>query len=367
MQSNGDIMIAGVIYNDAAFNNITGPLALYNAVALNARLPAQPTSPAALIPPFPSSSIVLKPQFWPVKKGGFTALPVWDWNAHKPGSPADGKYAGYEMQALWRRAVAITDLPNPTPPPSITYLYGVRDSTGNQPLGPITYTNLTQISPPAFRVVSVKDFYHRQLNQPDLDQLSTCDRALLDASAWWAYNRAFEPGDSVVLVAMHIMTKEQADWTFQTLWWHPDATNVTACGRYCTDRPTNLTDTTFSHYMLATTYGQPAKPGNQNYYAPPSTKGAVWPVAYNPYIELAASHPITTNCMNCHHRAAWPPQASFDRPDENRTSAYLQTNTPNPNALEVYQWTNPVFNGLVILDSMWAISDRGGYPASSGR
>jgi hypothetical protein len=39
--------------------------------------------------------------------------------------------------------------------------------------------------------------------------------------------------------------------------------------------------------------------------------------------------------------------------------------SPNPNALEVYQWTNAVFNGLVILDSMWAISDRAGYPASA--
>ena len=47
-------------------------------------------------------------------------------------------------------------------------------------------------------------------------------------------------------------------------------------------------------------------------------------------------------------------------------SAYLQTNTPNPNALEMYQWTDPVFNGLVILDSMWAVSDRAGYPASTG-
>jgi hypothetical protein len=33
--------------------------------------------------------------------------------------------------------------------------------------------------------------------------------------------------------------------------------------------------------------------------------------------------------------------------------------------LEVFQENNPIFNGLVTLDSMWAVSDRGGYPLST--
>jgi hypothetical protein len=374
MQSNGDIMVAGVIYNDAAIKHIlgnNGPRAivgprLYNAVILNNLLPKDKNDPPKAIPWFPASSIVLKPMFWPVKKGGFTALPVWDWDAHKPGSPADGKYAGYEIQSLWNRAVAITDLPNPTPPPKIEYLHGVYDSTGTNLIGPVTYNNTTQISPPAFQVVSVNDFYHRQLNQAELRELSTCDRALLDASAYWAYNRAFEPGDYVVLVAMHIMTKEQQDWTFQSLWYHPDADKPGKC-RYCQSRPTNLTDKTFQHYLLTTTYGTTQKSGNKNYYAPPNTQSgaAIWPVAYNPYIELAASHPITTNCMNCHHRAAWPPLASQGKPDEGRASSYLQETPPNPNVLEVFKEDASIFNGLLTLDAMWAVSDRAGYPLSS--
>jgi len=293
-----------------------------------------------------------------VQKGGFTVLPVWDWNAHKPGSPADGQYAGYEIQAFWSRAVAITDLPNPRPPSQITYLYGVKDPSGQKPLGPITYDSS------AFRVASLKEFYHRQITQAELASYSPCDRALLDASAWWAYNRAFAAGDYLVLVAMHIVTKEQPDWTFQSLWWHPDAADPdpSKCGRFCEDRPTNLTDTTFKHYLLTTTYGTVQQQGHTNYYAPPTTQGPVWPAAYNPYIELAASHPITSNCMNCHHRAAWPPTAAFKRPDEGRMSSYLQDSPQNPNALEQYTGSNPVFNGLLELDSMWAISDRAGYP-----
>jgi hypothetical protein len=293
--------------------------------------------------------------FWPVKKGGFTALPVWDWDANKPGSAADGKYAGYEIQSIWKRAVAITDLPNPMPPPKIQYLYGVYDNAGTKQIGPITYDNT------AFQVVSVKDFYHRQLNQAELRELSPCDRALLDASAYWAYNRAFEPGDYIVLVAMHIMTKEQPEWTFQSLWYHPDADKSDTC-RYCKNRPTNLPnkDQTFRHYLLTTTYGTTQQSGSNNYYCPspnPKDCAHIWPVAYNPYIELAASHPITTNCMNCHHRAAWPPIASQQKP----ASSYLQEAPANPNVLEVYPWNATIFNGLLTLDAMWAVSDRAGY------
>jgi hypothetical protein len=369
LESNGDIMVAGVIYNDAAFNNILKQY-LYNAVVLNGKLPPSKTSPPNAIPQFPAASIALKPMFWPVKKGGYTVLPVWDWDANKPGSDSDNKYAGYEVQSMWRRAVAVTDLAKPTPPPTIQYLYGVYDSDGKNQIGPITYNNTTQISPPAFQVVSVKDFYHRQLNQTELNQLSACDRAILDASAYWAYGRAFQPGDYIVLIAMHIMTKEQQDWTFQSLWYHPDADKDDKC-RYCQSRPTNVADKTFRHYLLTSTYGTTQQKGNKNYYAPPNTlpNAEVWPVAYNPYIELAASHPITTNCMNCHHRAAWPPFAVEQKPDQGRASSYLPDsppNPPNPNVLEVFPGNaTPLFNGLATVDSMWAVSDRGGYPRSA--
>lgn len=355
LQSNGDVMIAGVIYNDAAINNILGT-GLYDAASLTNKLPPAAGSPATSINDFPVSSIVLKPMFWPVRKGQYTLLPVWDWDQHKPGSADDGKYAGFEMQKIWTRAVAITDLPNPVTPASLQFLYGVYDSTGKVALGPNAYSGSS------LQAVSVKDFYHRQYNKADLQQLSACDRALLDASAYWAYNQPFQEGDYVVLVAMHIMTKEQPEWTFQSAWWHPDAASPN-CGRFCGGRPTNLTDQTFTHYYMTTTYGTEQIKGNSNYYAPPTTVGPVWPVAYNPYIELAASHPITTNCMNCHHRAAWPPLA---HQIEGRQASYLQTSPNNPNALEVFASSNPIFNGLLTVDAMWAVSDRAGMPASTG-
>jgi len=363
-ESNGDIMIAAVSYNKAAIDNILGTN-LFNAVNLDAKLPPSATSPSTTIPPFPSSSIVLKVMLWPVNGGGstwtaVTALPIWDWEANKPGSSSDNQYAGYEMQNFWRRAVAISSGPVTTAEQKrVQFLYGVLDSNG-KPMGPNTYNDA--------QLVGLDRFYSKKYTDIDLAALSDCDRAILDASAYWTYNRAFQAGDSLALVAMHIITKEQPNWTFQSAWWHPDAL---ACAsgvpgnRFCGDRPNSVPGgaTAYKNYMITTTYGTTQQSGHRNYYAPPGTQGPIWPVAYNPYIELAASHPITTNCMNCHHRAAWPPTTPNTKPDKGRFSTYLQTTPPNPNALEVFQWNNAVFNGLLMVDSMWAVSDRAGYPA----
>ncbi len=358
-QSNGDIMVAAVSYNQSALNNILLKN-LYNAAALDSQLPPK-TSPSTSIQQFPATSIVLKVMLWPVAGGGttytsVTALPIWDWDANKPGSPADGKYAGFEMQNLWTRAVAISSGP-PGPPDRkrVQFLYGVLDPNG-KPLGPNSYDGDR---------VTLDRFYSRKYSDIDLGKLSTCDRAILDASAYWTYNRAFQAGDSLALVAMHMITKEQSDWTFQSAWWHPDAFACTdpSSSRYCKHRPNAVPggDTTYKNYMITTTYGTTQQQGNENYYVPPGTKGPAWPVAYNPYIELAASHPITTNCMNCHHRAAWPPLNPGQKPDAGRASSYLQANPPNPNALETFQSSNGIFNGLTMVDSMWAVSDRAGY------
>lgn len=362
-QSNGDIMVAAVSYSPFALQSITGQN-LYNAQALNKLLPQQPTSSSTNITrPMDKYSIVLKVMLWPVSSTGVTALPYWNWNANPPGSSSDNQYAGYEMQRFWTQAVAISSAPNPGGTQTATFLYGVLDPTGARPLGPNTYPNA--------QVVGLNRFYSKTYSASDLGALAPCDQAILDASAYWAYNRGFQDGDSLAMVAMHIMTKEQTDWTFQSAWWHPDALNCNG-GRFCTDQPASVPggDTLYKNYNMSTTYGQLQQSGNANYYAPPDTKqpAQVWPVAYNPYIELAASHPITTNCMNCHHRAAWPPNINLfptQKPDEGRFSAYLQNSPPNPNALEQFQTNNAVFNGLTMVDSMWAISDRAGYPASA--
>ena len=355
-QSNGDIMVAAVSYNNPAISNILDKQ-LYDANVLGKQLPSSPKAGSTTInTPMPSSSIVLKVMLWPVSGGSpgpaVTALPFWQWDQNPPGSGSDNQYAGYEMQQFWTGAVAISSGPVSGTPGTqrAQFLYGVLAPTATpsdlKPLGPNTYDNA--------QVVGLDRFYSKKFTDAEFKNLSDCDHALLDASAYWAYNRAFEIQDSLVLVAMHIMTKEpQSDWTFQSAWWHPDAQACPNQFRYCTGRPLSVPggDTKWQNYMMTTTYGMQRH------------SGPVWPVAYNPYIELAASHPITTNCMNCHHRAAWPPDVPSKPVGQYPQSAYLQQSPEHPDPVDTFQSDNPIFNGQLMLDSMWAVSDRAEYPA----
>lgn len=326
-ENNGDIMIAGVTYNQTAYEWIRSQN-LYRSATMSRMMP--PAGTIAQIPAMPRGSIVLKPMMWPVARGGFTALPVWD----HPSSD-DGRYAGYEIQSKWPRAVALTTTPQAlVRPGSVTFLHGI--TMDGKALGPNSYQRP--------QVVGTDQFYR---STPDLATMHACDRAILDASAWWAYGRMFEQGDQLVMVAMHIMTKEQPAWTFQSVWWHDRADQ----GPYAANRP-NIpvaqAPGPWRNYLMTSTYGIPAAPG-----------GSTWPVAYNPYIELAADHPIETNCMNCHHRAAFPNTATPPK----RQSSYLQKG--GPGALDIYDQRNPIFQGLLQVDSMWAISDRVPSPPSS--
>ncbi|MCA1614099.1 MAG: hypothetical protein LC800_08095, partial [Acidobacteria bacterium] len=320
-QNNGDVMVAGVTYNDAAYNWIRDKN-LYRATTLDGEVPSGKGH--AAMPEMPPGSIVLKPMLWPVQAEGYTALPLWD----NPPSGDGGKYAGFEVQGKWPRAVAVTPKPQRgVRRKTVKYLYGVYvdDTKPLRLMGPRTYL--------LAEVVPVDQFYSIK---PDLSGLGDCDKAILDASAYWAYKREFRQGDHLIVIAMHVMTKEQPDWTFQSVWWH-DKPNF---GPYAKDRPNipaGKAPGPWRHYLMTSTYGNTTAPG-----------GRKLPVAYNPYIELAADHPVKTNCMNCHHRAAWP----------HKLSSYLATGPNAPDALDKFKMDNRIFDGLLTLDSMWAISDR---------
>jgi hypothetical protein len=341
-QNNGDIMVAGVIYDSSAYGWIRNQR-LYDGNVLTRQIP--PANRRAAVAAFPSTSIALKPMMWPVRGDGYTALPVWD-----DRSSDGGSYAGFEIQSMWPRAVAVTAQPASTiATVDVTYLHGVYNHAppNAAPLGPNRYRGA--------RVVPVSDFYTFRF--PNLAAMAPCDRAILDASAYWAYGRAFAPNDYLVVVAMHIMTREQAGWTFQSVWWsdHPDT------GPYAADRPAipaSQAPGPWRHYLLTSTYGITAQPG-----------GTTWPVAYNPYIELAAAHPIRTNCTNCHHRAAWPPAPTGPQTISFPSASYEAQGPryPNaPDALDVFTQANAIFNQLVTVDALWSIADRAApAPASA--
>jgi len=326
-QSNGDIMIAGVIYNETAFDWIERSQ-LNDSTVLTASQGAGRKDIVA----FPASSIVLKNMYWPARGDDFTALPVW----HDEYPPGYGQYAGYEV---WKSVVIIDPRIEERRPGTTgvtKYLHNVRDAQG-QPIEPKLATG---------QVYPVKAFYHQRLDEAFLASLDARDRAILDASACWLYNRPFKAGDYLVTVAMHIITKEVPQWTLQSLWW----SDAPSSGPFHADRPdisSQQAPGPWRQYLLTIEYGIPQAPG-------------VLPVSFNPYIELAAGHPVSTNWRNCHIRAAWP-RANAVTPPPAFTNNYLAPN--GPDALADFGFDNAVFTGLMRVDFQWAVADRAGSPA----
>jgi hypothetical protein len=322
-QSNGDVMVAGVIYNPTAYDWIRSRNE-YLAATLNALIP--PSDRTASMSVLPLRSMALKPMMWPIPRSGYSAIPVWD-------DPQDDhdSYAGFEVPGLWPRAVAVGAMPTDARNVDVRTFLGLRTRNDDRSPArePVTYRGI-----PTWPLSSFYSF------TPQLAGMDDCDRAILDASAWWAYGRAFEQGDRLALVAMHIMSKETIGWTFQSVWWH-DRPNV---GPYSLNRPNIPHDRApgpWRNYLLAVTYG-----------IPDPQMPTQWPIAFNPYIELAASHPIRTNCMNCHHRAAWPGQSD----------GYEKAG--GPDALTRFRQNNAILNGLVQTDALWSVTDRAGPPAA---
>ncbi len=331
-QNNGDLMLVSEAYSAPAYKTIRGR-GYYLGATLDALLKAGKTD----IDGTDHRSIVLKHMYWPVKKTGLTALPVYDMKGYDQSANPDTTYVGFENAGRWTQAVAIDPTRTVIPPgetASVTYLYDVLayDPDTNK-INPITPPALGPTTYPTAKVVPLTEFYFKQLSQADYDALSTYDQVLLDASFYWVHQRLFQPGDYVVSIASHIVTKEMPPWTLQTVWWHPDP----EASPYAKDRP-NIPRAKgpWAHYLMTAEYGITSTPG-----------GNSLPIAYNPYIELA-SHPVATNCRDCHIRATWP------------TGSYM-TQT-GPDSLANIALDNSIFKGLLHTDFLWTIADRAYRP-----
>ncbi len=338
-QNNGDIMVAGVIYNESAYDWIREQK-LYDWDTVKAMWQRVYTGSATnrRIKDFPNKAMVLKPMFWPVRQDGYTALPVWRDSTNNNNYDF---YSGFEIQRVWPAAVAITtESDDPTPATDVEFLYYVNDSTGN-PMGPNKYENAP--------VVPISKFYHWQISQPQLDAMDTIDRAILDQSAYWCYNREFQAGDYVALIAMHVITKEMPSWTLQSFWWSDEAnTSKYRISRDSVASPPNRQ--AFNNYLMTSTYGMNAI----------NVDPAEWPLAFNPYIELGAAHPIQTNCRNCHQRGAFPneKQKMALGVQMQNTASYLREGSQYPSALDTFDIANPVLDSLLIMDFQWTLTDR---------
>jgi hypothetical protein len=283
------------------------------------------------IPPFPNDAITIKPVYKILNaaSGKTTfSIPVW------PPDPSSGYpdvIKGYP-ETTWKNSVQID----------------VTEKTRN----------------PASGIFGLSDFIHYKLNKEDVAYFvkEATEGTQVDSSLI----RAVQPGDIAILVAMHVTSREIDNWTWQTFWWAPDADNppFPSSKEMADARPAQLTGAA-RHYAVSIAYfmANPNEPyaGNVDVIGKPN-------YGFNPYLEArfgslspgisqiyTAVDPkrsqisvtptyigIRSNCMSCHRMAAV-------------NTTQLSLPTPNYVGNTYISQSNPLFNGMLLLDFAWSI------------
>ena len=235
------------------------------------------------VPEFPNTSITTKPTYYAgvPDKNGLIRVPVWV-------SPNPAKAYKYTE---WQQFV-YADINN--------------NQENNKKLIPVTTSNPSKEEIEA-ATCNVSDFISYKIDRIGADYLNSHQDVGTTPS------RQFIEGDYVLLVAMHVTTKEFRNWTWQTYFWCPDPSNPPSPSSKFEAglRPKELKGAS-SHYAVSAAYAmvwpnQPVSGG--------SDKGARPIIAFNPYLEGGFGpkvfslpnkfrpdfvYGMQTNCMSCH-------------------------------------------------------------------
>lgn len=170
-------------------------------------------------------------------------------------------------------------------------------------------------------------------------------------------------GNYAVLVGMHVTTKENLRWTWQTFWWseNPDKPYIPSSPLIASLRAEAQLDMAANHYAMAVAYNmvQPTQPNTGG-----SNQNVASIYAYNPYLEAGFSDQtfangnkvvadtygsdyakiqgklnnwgMQTNCMSCHIQATVQGGAGY------LADQYVDMQAP-------------YFNSTVTLDFAWSI------------
>ena len=297
------------------------------------------------IPAFPSSSVVIKPVFYPLTKGeslGPDTYSVPVWPGYNNQIPMDSVISSGFGTSKWNNNITIT-------------------TTGK--------------TDAANKIFSINDFIHFKLDKEQAANLLNVIN-----------NQQAKAGDYAVLVGMHVNTRENKRWTWQTFWWseQPDTPHHPSSELIASFRPKEL-DNAAKHYAMGVAYNmisptQPYTGGSNAVTKEEPMKQSVY--AYNPYLEagfdagvfnsgndsLRAYYSegyqkvgatmvsenvyeggklnmvgIQTNCMSCHGQAR-----IYDVPKKGDTEHYYITD-------QYFDMDAPYFKSTVVLDFVWSI------------
>jgi hypothetical protein len=244
------------------------------------------------IPSFPNTAITTKPTYYTAKPNasGMIQVPVW------PGTPNPAKTFGHET---WNHYVYV-DINN--------------KQTKNKVLVPVSTANPTtdEISK---ATCNLEDFIHYKLDQDAATYLNAHqDKGSAD----------FVAGDYVLLVGMHVGTKEISNWTWQTYYWayNPTEPFLPSSSYAASLRPQQIKGAA-AHYAVSAAYAMvwPNQPINGG-----TNKNVSTIISFNPYLEAGfgptvfktkneldsnLQYGVQTNCMSCHALATASGKISY--------------------------------------------------------
>jgi len=291
------------------------------------------------IPPFPPTAVNIKPVYKRVSQselhgGSIYAMPAW------PGTPAD--------VASWTPAQQERGFPN-TDWGQCVYI-----DVDNPGTSPARGVDPSCANPSAHNTYGLGDFISIAINADNREHFE----ALRFAAPGQAPERVnLEDGDHLILVGMHVTSRETERWTWQTFWWaaDPAAPNAPSSAEIAAARPDVLTGAA-AHYAMAIAYSMlaPAQPLTAGHNI-----GALQP-AYNPHLEAGfGSHTfgltravetpsgqvttnlgVQSNCMSCHGMAG-----------------YATANTSYTSNVYVPR-DAAYFEGGITVDFAWSIADE---------
>jgi len=263
-------------------------------IALNEKFQADDTPLIErFIDPPPLEGIMLKPTYWAVKKGQVTPLSYWK----GPGLTIDGTTSPKKpTDVTWKQIVLVNDTGKPVALDPVKF--SVTTETGGE----------EQLSLTPLRAVTPDDFYAIPLSAEDIAWIQK-------PGAVFQFGGIspddLEVGDLALLVGMHITSVEWSKWTWQTVWWSPLEPGKGKPGIV----------SPWLNYDMALAYYYDKADGSPH-------------IAFNPHLEPPITGPIFqnptqfgahSNCMSCHHAAAFPTVNKDPNPANMLLGSYIAT------------------------------------------
>jgi hypothetical protein len=243
--------------------------------------------------------MALKMFFYPIQKGGTVDVRIWDWSKMKDGVT--------QLPRDELKTVCVEEKPMTAS--------GCVDARTN-------FYNLTVDDPAIFSCGE------------------TCPNRL-------------KRGDLLLLVAMHVASKQTPEWLWATYWWRPADSETHGDFWTCDDaQRTNSIGTPtrpWANYSMDVTQSfrmAKPKPSESNKPGACGLPGKIgrdeqYLAAYNPFVEASFSNGLKSSCIDCHSRAS-------------TSSAPVFRFVPEPDSVDSHPALRD-FEAHVRLDYIWSL------------